>query len=190
MAYGDEPSKPAPTCDGCGAELKCLGCDDTRPTADEIYKDWQIRSPLDRWETVTKVEYGGEHGPVLVWTDKTGPDYSWRYYRSTKVEAIRPAGHLNGIPEIRIIEYSWGDGPIHAVPTLSTIHRTDMMRVLVEARYVGKGKGWNVVHRPNGRGEPVTIHCESKAKARTAVRAAAKLHAKALGVKVTTEATR
>ncbi len=180
----------AAACESCGGELKCPGCDDTRPTAEDLYQGWLLRSPLDRLETVTRVEQEGSYGPVRVWTDKTGPNYSWRYHRTERVDAVRPPQLFHGDPEIRVVEYDYArDAPMYAVPTLSTIYRADSSRgYLVEARYQ-KGKGWYVSHRPGG-GDVATTWHDSKAKARTALKAAAKIHAKALGVKVTTEATR
>lgn len=185
MGYGDNQPAP-PQCPSCGAGLKCPGCDDIRPTAEDLHTGWQFRSPVDRWETVERTDSTG-YGPVRIWTKETGPDYCWLLWRHTKLEATRPPLHLHGTPEIRIVEYEWRDGPMYAVATISTHRQPDTFNALVEARHGGRGKGWIVTHRPNGNGDPVVIECASKAAARTSLRAAAKLHAKALGVKLVTQ---
>lgn len=176
--------KCEPTCLGCGGDRKCLGCDDIRPEAEKLYAGWQFVSPLDRWETVVRTEQANEYAAVRVWTDKTGPDYSWRIPHYRRIDAVAPSPRtLHGKPEIRIVEFEYArDAPMYAIPTLDTVWRPDIDDHLVEARY-SRGNGWTVTHRPDG-GEPVVILCDSKAKARTALRAAARQHAAALGVKV------
>ncbi|MDQ7905510.1 hypothetical protein RB614_13350 [Phytohabitans sp. ZYX-F-186] len=181
--------KREPTCLGCGADRKCVGCDDIRPTAEKLYAGWRFVSPLDRWETVERVEQANEYAPVRVWTDKTGPAYSWLIPRWQKVDAVAPPPRtLHGTPEIRVFEHGYArDAPMYAIPTLDTVYRPDTSDHLVEARY-SRERGWAVTHRPNG-GDSVTVWCESKAKARTALRSAAREHAKALGVKVVVQPT-
>lgn len=176
------------TCDGCGGTLKCRICDDLRPTAGELSQGWMLRSPLDRWEKVVRVRHDEKYGPVLVNTDKTGPEYAWRYFSSSKVTATPPPMQFHGVPEIRIVETPWHDGAMYAVPTLSTVN-PDRSTVLVEAHFAGRGKGWKVSDRPGG-GDLVVTEFDTKAKARAALRAAARAHAKALGVKVVSQPTR
>ncbi|NJP33723.1 hypothetical protein [Micromonospora thermarum] len=180
--------KAEPTCLSCGADKKCLGCDDVRPEAEKLDQGWRIISPLDRWETVERVEQANEYAPVRVWTDKTGPDYSWLIPRWRKLHAVAPPVRWQGTPEIRVVEYEYArDAPMFAVTTLDTVYRPELEDQLVEARY-SRESGWRVVHRPDGGGAPVVIDCgRSKAKARTALRAAARQHAKALGVQVTVQ---
>ncbi|MEV7264007.1 hypothetical protein AB0N38_10690 [Micromonospora aurantiaca] len=177
--------KREPTCLSCGGEKKCLGCDDVRPEAEKLDEGWRFMSPLDRWETVTRVQQDSDYAPVRVWTDATGPDYSWLIPRWRKLHAVAPALRWQGTPEIRLFEYAYApSAPMYAIATLDTIHRPDIEHHLVEARY-SREDGWRVVHRPDGGGEPVVVDCgRSKAKARTALKAAARQHAKALGVKV------
>lgn len=177
--------KHLPTCLGCGADRKCVGCDDIRPTAEKLYVGWRFVSPLDRWETVTRTEQANEYAPVRVWTNLTGAAYSWLITRWRKLDAIAPPPRaLHGTPEIRVIEPHYSrDAPMYAVTTLDTVHRPDIDYPLVEARY-SRGIGWTVTHRPDGGGDPVVIRCDSKGKARTALKSAAREHAKALGVKV------
>jgi hypothetical protein len=176
--------KHEPTCLGCGADRKCVGCDDIRPQAEKLREGWRFVSPLDRWETVQRVEQDSEYAPLRVWTDKTGPDYSWLIPRWRRLDAVAPPPRtLHGTPEIRVYEYEYArDAPMYAVTTLDTVYGPDIENHLVEARY-SRDSGWTVTHRPNG-GAPAVIQCDSKAKARTALRAAARHHAKALGVKV------
>ncbi|MGJ3228888.1 hypothetical protein ACQEUV_26565 [Micromonospora aurantiaca (nom. illeg.)] len=178
-------AKREPTCLSCGGEKQCLGCDDTRPPAEKLDVGWRFVSPLDRWETVERVERANEYAPVQVWTDLTGPDYAWLIPAYRKVHAAAPARRLHGTPEIRVVEYKYArDAPMYAVPALDTTHRHDVEQPLVTAQY-SREDGWRVFHRPDGGGDQVVIDCgRSKAKARTALRAAARQHAKALGVKV------
>ncbi|MFG2056649.1 hypothetical protein ACGFI9_21765 [Micromonospora sp. NPDC048930] len=180
--------KREPTCLSCGGDKKCLGCDDTRPKAERLDQGWRFMSPLDRWETVERVEQANDYAPVRVWTDKTGPGYSWLIPRWRKLHAVAPALRWHGTPEIRIFEYQYArDAPMYAIATLGTVRQPDIEDCLVEARYT-REDGWKVVHRPDGGGEPVVVDCgRSKARARTALRAAARQHAKALGVKVAVE---
>lgn len=176
--------KHEPTCQACGADRKCLGCDDVRPKAEQLGEGWQFMSPLDRWETVVRTERANQYAPVRVWTDKTGPDYAWLIPYFDRVDAAAPPLRWHGTPEIRIVEYGYSrEAPMYAVCTLDTIHRPETRDALVEAGYE-RGKGWWVRHRPDGGGDPVVVRCDTKAKARTALKAAARQHAKALGVKV------
>lgn len=181
--------KHEPTCLGCGGDRKCLGCDDVRHEAEALSPGWRFVSPLNRWETVTRTEQANEYAPVRVWTNLTGQGYSWLITRWQKVDAVAPPPRtLHGTPEIRVFEHDYArDAPMYAVPTLDTVHRPDTSEHLVEARY-SRERGWAVSHRPNG-GELITVWCDSKAKARTALRAAAREHAKALGVKVVIQPT-
>lgn len=182
--------KQEPTCRSCGADKQCLGCDDTRPEAERLGPGWRFVSPLRRWETVERVEQASEYAPVRVWTDKTGPDYSWLIPRWRKLDAVAPLWGVNGTPEIRVVEYEYSrDAPMYAVATLDTVHRPDNDEPLAEAHYSREG-GWRVTHRPAGGGEVVSIACDSKAKARTALRRVAGEHAKALGVKVAVQPKR
>lgn len=185
--------KQEPTCRSCGGDRKCLGCDDVRPEAEKLDKGWQFVSPLGRWETVNRVDQANEYAPVRVWTAETGPDYSWLMPRYRKLNAVAPPWnwHGHGTPEIRIVEHSFGrDAPMYAVTTLDTIYRPHVEDYIAEARYTREG-GWKVTHRPDGGGEVVVVDCgRSKAKARTALRAAARQHAKALNVKVAVEGAR
>jgi hypothetical protein len=122
---------------------------------------------------------------VRVWTDLTGPDYSWLIPRWRRLDAVVPPTRtLHGTPEIRIFEFEYArDAPMYAVTTLDTVWQPDLDDQLVEARY-HRDSAWTVTHRPDGGGDLVVVRCDSKAKARTALRAAARQHAEALGVKV------
>ncbi|GAB3856711.1 hypothetical protein GCM10029963_53540 [Micromonospora andamanensis] len=177
--------KAEPTCLSCGGGKVCLGCDDTRPRADRLAPGWQFMSPMNRWETVERVEQANEYAPVRVWTDKTGPDYSWLIPQWRQLDAIAPPWRPHGTPEIRVVEYQYDrSAPMYAVITLDTVYRPDNDDPVAEAHY-SRETGWKVTHRPGG-GDMIAIDCgRSKAKARTALRAAARQHAKALGVKVT-----
>ncbi|WP_320069140.1 hypothetical protein [Micromonospora sp. RTGN7] len=176
-----------PTCRICGGSKKCVGCDDIRPVAEQVAQGWQVVSPLGRWETVERVERATEFSAVRVWTDRTGPGYSWSIPPWRKLDAAAPPRRCHGVAEVRVWEHDYArDAPMYAVITLDTIHRPDTEHPLAQASY-SREAGWAVTHRPDG-GEVVVIDCgRSKAAARTALRAAARQHAKALGVRVTTQ---
>ncbi|MEU5950351.1 hypothetical protein ABZ793_33075 [Micromonospora sp. NPDC047465] len=181
--------KHEPTCLSCGGTKQCVGCDDIRPVAETLDQGWRFLSPAGRWETVERAERENEYAPVRVWTDKTGSGYSWSIPPWRKVEAVPPV-RWHGVPEIRIWEYDYArDAPMYAVVTLDTVYRPDTDHAVVEGRY-SREDGWRVIHRPDG-GEVVVIDCgRSKDKARSALRAAARQHAKALGVQVTVQPRR
>lgn len=173
-----------PTCRSCGGNKKCVGCDDVRPRAEQLAPGWQFFSQMHRWETVERVEQANEYAPVRVWTDKTGPAYSWLIPRHRQLDAVAPPRRPHGTPEIRIVEYGYDRAaPMYAVLTVDTAYHAENKDPVAEAHY-SRENGWKVTHRPAG-GDLVVIDCDSKAKARTALRAAARQHAKALGVKVT-----
>lgn len=178
---------PRPTCPDCESrKLACPSCDDNRPTAEEIHAGWRIRSPFGRWETVERVQHDNQYAPVLIWTKESGPHQSWRYPSWRKLDATRPELTFNGTPEVRVFEYEWREGPMYAFATMDTIV-PDIVSgdgILVSARPLGPGKGWEVAHRPDG-GDQVVIACNGKAKARSELRWLARQYAKKLGVKLT-----
>ncbi|MEU7620510.1 hypothetical protein AB0B27_31085 [Micromonospora rifamycinica] len=184
--------KAEPTCRSCGSAKQCLGCDDVRPRADQLGQGWRWVSPLNRWETVERVERANQYAPVRVWTDKTGPAYSWLIDGHHQVDAVAPL-RQHGVPEIRVVEYEYSrDAPMFAVATLDTVRNAehaDRKEVVAEA-YYSREHGWRLFHRPDGGGDRVVVDCGSKAKARTALRAAARAHAKALGVRMTVQPRR
>lgn len=164
---------------------------DRRHRVGELWTGWRLLSPLSRWETVTSVEPHGDpkHSyQTEVYTKETGPDYCWLYHDRDKVEAVPPTSPYTERPEVRIIDTGRVGGarpPITAVLTFQDIEIPSFSsyRILVQASYIGAGQGWRVMNREGGRILVTTEH-DSKAKAMTAVKAAARAHAKALGIKV------
>lgn len=155
---------------------------DDRPTADDLSKGWRLRSRLDRVEVVERVERTEGYLAIKVWTDQTGPDYFWVYPRWEKVTATPPEPPTHGDPEIRVIESWRGDGPMYAVATRSAILRPDTFNALVTATTAGRSQPWKVTE---WRGDtPDITEFPSKAAARSALRRAARAHARALGVKL------
>lgn len=174
-----------PGCEDCGSKLICRGCDDARPTAEEICAGWRLMSPFDRWETVERVERP-QIGPWRFWTVESGAR-PWHYWPDKRLNAFPPEQHLHGDPEIRIIEGLGGDGPMFAVACLSTSHRMDIPPegILVHASTPGRGRGWKVSHTPTGAATHTVTEHDSKAKARTELRRVARALAKEYGVKLT-----
>src|SRR5690349_7531113 len=107
------PEKPR--CPECESELTCKNCDDRRPKAEDIYAPGQIRSPFGRWETITRVDQPDRFGPVRVWTEETGPGFSWRYNRWDHVDFVPALVGRNGAPEVRVIEWAGRDGFMYAI---------------------------------------------------------------------------
>lgn len=182
-----EPKQP--NCVDCGQELACRECNDTRPTAGDLYAGWRILSPFDRWETIVKVEHPDRYGPVRVWTSELGEQIPWTFPAWRKMTAREPDTRMHGEPEIRVVEYDYArDAPMYAVATAST-NRGDIITgdgVLVRATYT-RGEGWTVHHHwPDRGGPPEATRRGSKAAARTEVRRIAREYAKKMGgVKVT-----
>lgn len=180
-----EPKQP--NCAECGLTLNCPDCNDTRPTAADIWTGWMIYTPFGRWELVVKTEQVNEYAPVYIWTKETGKR-PFRYWRWTKMYARRPMEVRGGTPEVRFVEHAWNDGPMYAVATHSSaghgLLSGNDAGVLVEAVFGGRGNGWKVVHRPDpATDEPETFTCISKAQARTKVRELGRMYAKQMGVK-------
>lgn len=176
-----------PECPDCGdGKLTCPNCDDQRPTAEQVYPGWKILSPFDRWETIDRVDQANQYAPVLIWTKESGPEQPWKYPRWRHLHALAPVLVPHGKPEIRVVDYPWRDGPIYAAATIDTSYAEVPAGegILVQARPLGKGKGWEVAHWPGG-GTPVTIHRDSKAQARAEVRRLAREYAKKFKVKLT-----
>ena len=165
---------------------------DRRFRADDLYSRWTFRSPAGRWETVVAVDHD-ERPWTRVWTDKTGPDWAWRFLSSTKLEAAGPlgGGQNDPQPEVRIVDLSVGrGGQMVAVVTQRNVQWPSFGdgASLATAYHEGAGKGWKVVDRPGGGAAVETQH-SSKATARTALLRAARAHAKALKIPVRTAGT-
>ncbi len=165
------PARPG--CGVCGTRLVCHDCDDLRPTAEDLYGGWRLLSPFSRWETVTKTEHSAGGARVLVWTKESGAR-PWVYWYRTKVTAHAPEQHLHGRPEVRVTEHDFAGGLIYAFACLDTDQRSyiDTTGVLVQATFVGRGKGWNVTHLPTDpatgdEGGQIVTNFPTKAKARS-----------------------
>lgn len=158
---------------------------DRRYPARELDVGWGFRSPLGRWETVTRV--ANDPYWVRVWTEQVGPGWSWRFWEDEKLHAIPPQPEqFVRQPEIRIVDLGRKWSPrITAVLTFADVEIPNFGRttVLVEAARLGKGPDWEVSTRPDG-GDLVQTRHPSKAQAKTAVRQAARAHGKVLGVPV------
>jgi hypothetical protein len=161
--------------------------DDRRYPVEDLTAGWHFRSPLDRWETVTRA-YGGSglNIYVQVWTEQTGPDYAWRLLRSDRVHAVPPPpARFPRQPEVRVVDLSSASRPrIVAVATFADCAVPDMRPTLVtaERRPQRDGGGWLVIDYPGGDLEAVVTARRDKAGARVALRSAAAAHARSLGV--------
>ncbi len=188
-----EQAAPKPQCEGCGATLVCVGCDDVRPQAEDIYKGWRVRTPFGRWETVERVAQANEYAPVLIWTQETG-EVPWRYPRYRRLDARRPEEtYGTGRPELRAVELSYDRAaPMFVVATREGWREgwQESECVLVEARFDGTARGWTVRHRPDLEGEPVVLRRPSKAAARGELRRLGREYAKRMKVRFTVAAAR
>ncbi|MER5608253.1 hypothetical protein AB0F93_00585 [Micromonospora tulbaghiae] len=149
----------------------------------ELNVGWLLHSPAGRLEKVTDVDEGAGHlaYAVRVFTEDTGPDYSWRLPRHDKVHALprHPHGHPSTEPHLLVFELSGPSGRISVVPAYRWQEIPEFRLALATARPLGPGQGWEVTDHPGGGDLVVTTH-SSKAKARSAIVAAAKAHAAAL----------
>jgi hypothetical protein len=138
-------------------------------------------SPAGRWEVVKDHSDRSATSPqASIWTDKTGPDYAWAFWRSTKMpylpdhEATRRrfvvVRESRDFIEVRVDESTRGFfGAGHT---------------LLSAQAV-RGSGWKVTDRPGGgAGDVEVVAVPSKARARTEVNRRARAHAKKLGLAV------
>jgi hypothetical protein len=184
VTRGDGPATK-PACGDCGQTLTCGGCDDQRPTADQLYAGWMLRTPLGRWEQVVKVDdkLGYLGGPIFVYTEKSA-GHGWKYNPRHHVDAERPRFPLHGDPQVRVVELAGRDNAMYAVACLSTDQRNDptYAGVIAWASTPGRGEGWTVEPR-FGDGPHKVVRCDSKREARTELRALARRYARALGAK-------
>lgn len=178
-----------PTCESCGRELQCDGCDDTRPTAEDLGPGWRVLSPFGRWEDVERVAQENRYAPVQVWTKQAGPDFSWIYGRWEKIEARRPAWLTNrGEPEIRVL-VSKDDVRMYVAATTGDTRygwsAPGSSAILAEAGNAGRGKGWWVWVSPTmGILTPPADEGLTKDKARSELKRHAREFGKLLKVKV------
>ena len=177
-------SKPA--CESCGHELTCNGCDDNRPTAEDLCPGYLLFTPFGEWEHVAKTDRPSEYGPIQVFTKECGEKFSYTYFRTEKVDAIMTpylAPHEN--PAIVAIVKS--DLRMYvAAGTNRTRYGWDSPRsaaVLVEAGNGGRGKGWWVRTSRDWTGKEV-VQGLTKAQARSAIMRHARALAKQLKMEV------
>jgi hypothetical protein len=162
---------------------------DHRYFVGELNTGWAFWTPAGRLETIERME------PVdtsewwwRIWTKETGPDWSWRRQSFDRVHAVQP-NPIYG-PHLRLVELKRSvssGGSMHLVPAKGLEPIPDFNLTLVEARHLGTGLGWQMTDRPDG-GEPVFSNHTTQAKARTAVLAAGRRHAKILKLKIYKEA--
>ena len=175
------PDKPL--CPDCDGQLQCPDCDDPRPRADAVRQDWQIFTPLGRWETVVRAGRQSDYGPICIVTEQSA-GHPWRYHASTKVDAVPPRRTRPGTPIIRISENYGRTGPIWASACLDT---DDYVMptgpgLIAAASKSPDGPGWTVLVQLGD--EPTRTTEPSKDKARTAVRAAGRSAANLLNIRM------
>ena len=140
----------------------------------------QFFSPARRWETVTRIADAERYSTwTRVFTDVTGAGYAWKLADFREVPVLR-AWQRRGTPMVRV-----DDSRRFVTAFVGTAEQrygfTADAPVLAEARQLGRGQGWQVTDRPAG-GDVVITQVAGKAAALSAVRRAAKAHAKALGL--------
>jgi hypothetical protein len=144
---------------------------------DELAVGDQVFTPASRWETVAAID--AATWLVRVFTDRTGPAYSWSLPRHRELPGLR-VDLVQIKPAVRIESTQRG-----LVAFIGTEEYVDgwASYVLVDATPLGRGAGWEVRDRPSG-GEVARLQVPSKAEALTAVRRAARAHAAALGLRL------
>jgi hypothetical protein len=158
---------------------------DHRYFVGELNIGWTFWTPAGRLETIERME------PVdttnvwwRIWTKETGPDWSWSRRADDRVHAVQPNPIVG--PHLRLVELKrsvYSGASMHLVPAKGLELIPDFNLTLVEARHLGTGLGWRMTDRPDG-GEPVFSNHPTQAKARTAVLAAGRRHAKILKLKI------
>jgi hypothetical protein len=143
----------------------------------------QILSPAGRWETIEHVDnIGKPGGGVRIWTDATGNGYSWRFTSWHRLRFVE-----RKYAEPRVVKIF--ETPEQIIAALAgerdLVWPSDSV-IVVDARKHAGGS-WEVTDRPGG-GEPVVQPFPRRGSARAAVRRAARLHAKAIGVPVAGDA--
>lgn len=150
---------------------------------DSLYSGCQIWTPLQRWETITSITCCDEIRRRVV-TDKCAFGYGWTVPRWREYEAIIPRGmQFTPDPELRLVDLARAATPrMLIVPTVAQIEIPDFGASMIEAKYLGHGKGWEVIERTWGS-DLISVPRSSKATARTLVRQIGRNHARGLGVR-------
>jgi hypothetical protein len=150
---------------------------------DTLYPGCKILTPLSRWETVISIrDIDGVRRHVV--TDRCVGGCGWTVPRWREYEAILPrAEQYSPEPELRMVDLNHTSTPhMIVVPTTAQIEIPDFGAAMIEAVYLGHGRGWEVTERDGG-GSLVAVPRSSKATARTFVRQAGRNHARGLGVR-------
>jgi hypothetical protein len=152
---------------------------------DELLTGDQIFTPAYRWETVIRLDRGETYSAsTRVFTDRTGEGYGWSLANWHELPTLR-SWQIRGTATVRV------DSTRHRVVAFVGTGESEYwylgqrpaMTVLAEATPAGRGQGWDVVNRPDG-GDPVRVRVGSTAAALSAVKRAARVHAKALGLRL------
>lgn len=146
---------------------------------DDLRAGDQVFSPAGRWETVWSVVFEPSSYLVRLYTDRTGSDYSWTLERHQELTTVT-AARVRVIPTVRVRNSSHN---VVAYIATDDFLRGFGMVTLADASPLGRGRGWEIRDRPTGGEITVTV-VASKAAAVSLVRAAARAHAKALGLSV------
>ncbi len=144
---------------------------------DELAVGDQLFTPAGRWETVAKLD--DATWLVRVFTDRTGPAYSWSLPRHRELPGLRAAWTLLK-PTVRVESTQRG---VVAFIGADEYVNGWASYVLADASPLGRGEGWEVRDRPAG-GELARLQVASKVEAMSAVRRAARAHAAALGLRL------
>lgn len=160
---------------------------DHRHFVSELNIGWKFWSPAGRLETITRMEptNAGAYW-WRIWTEQTGPAWSWRRWADDRVHAIPP--NPVAAAYLRVVDLSARrhGASMHIVPVENDFDIPDFKLTLVHAEYLGAGQGWRVTDRPDGGDDAVTEY-PSKAKAQAALLKAGRTHAKILGLKLIRE---
>ncbi len=169
--------------DGAGDAHDEQTCDH-RHFVSELNIGWQWWTPAGRLEEITRME---PENPAYVWwwriwtkqTEQADPNWSWRIKGDTRVHAIRPNPLYK--PHLRFVYVvDRSSATMHIVPAVG-YDIPDFSATLVQAQRHKVGPAWTLADRPDGGAEVISEH-PNKAKARTALLAAGRRHAKILGL--------
>lgn len=189
---------PPTTCDCSGssfnrsgngtpeADEACAAADeDVRhiSRADQLAPGDQVFTPARRWETVTRADLGQlSDWSVSIFTDRTGPEYAWSLPRHRELPTLR-AWMVRGTAVVWVVSDAVRGEVIAFVGRDDVAHHEPPLYVVAGAYPAGRGRGWELRHRPQG-GALVSTVVPSKAAAASAVKRIAKEHAAALGLRM------
>lgn len=152
---------------------------------------WEFRTPAGRWERVVRVDHDANTYFSLVWTDQTGngggTGFGYFLPSGRDIHAIPPR-RKTGVLVVRLVDVRTAGLPPRMTLILSTqtaqFAYADWEDLPCQAQYLGRGEGWEIVHRPDGVGELIKERWDDKLHAKRRMNAIAREFARGLRLEV------